>query len=319
MDERVQAIVDFYSAPPPDPPTRSTAGEVRLRWAATAAILNENAPDRPILRGQVVRERGGHRLTVDVYPPDGAGPHPALCFFHGGAWIAGSPDTHRKLSLRFAEQGYLLFSVNYALAPEQRYPAGLDDCLFAAGWVADHAADFGGDAARLAIAGDSAGANLATAALHRLLARDGRTPFRAAVLPYGVYDFPAMLDLGPEAPFVNGTTFAWQIEDYIGPGAGAQQLRAPGVSPRLSPHLAAFPPALLLVGTQDPLLQQSQDFAAALESSGATAELRTFEAAPHAFLQIEDLPQCRDALAAVWRFLDRYLAGRERGREEGVP
>ena len=309
VNERVQQIVAFYRSAPPEPPVRVSGLDVRARWARTAAILNEAAPAWPVATHRV-GECDGYPVSVAVYAAGGAGPHPGVLFIHGGAWVAGSPATHHRLCIRFAERGYTVFSVDYPLAPEHRFPAGLDGCALAAAWVRAHAVEMGVDAERLVIAGDSAGANLAAALLDRIIGQEGRAPFRAAVLPYGVYDFPAMLRIPTGAPFVNGATFAWQVEDYVGPGATPERLRDPGISPRYGAHLGGYPPTLLTVGTSDPLLEQSREFAAALQAAGVAAELRTYEAMPHAFLQIEDLPGCRDALAAIWRFLAEAVLGR---------
>ena len=304
----IAGIIQFYeTAPPPDLP-RIQGRDIRERWAMTAELLNQGAPDRPVERRRAIATRRGEPLTVDCYPPDSARPHPGILFVHGGSWVAGSPRTHDKLAKRLAERGFFVASVDYALAPEGRHPAGLDDCVRAADWLAAEGGELGIDRARLAIMGDSAGGNLATATLHRLLERDGATPFRAAVLPYGVYDFSAMLRLPEDSPFVNARIFAWQVEDYLGPDASERTLSAPAVSPRYSPCLGDFPPTFLTAGTYDPLLQQSRDFAQALTAAGVTAELRVFEGATHAFLQIEEVPAAGQGLDAIVAFLRRTLA-----------
>ena len=309
MDDFTTAIIQFYETPPPPDLPRVTGLSIRERWAMTAQFLNQGGPARPVERGRVIATRGGESLTVDLYPADGDGPHPGILFIHGGSWVAGSPITHDKLAKRLAERGYSVVSVDYALAPEHRHPEGLDDCDAAAGWLAAEAAGLGIDAARLAIMGDSAGGNLAAATLHRLLERDGSTIFRAAVLPYGVYDFPALLDLPDDSPFVNGRTFAWQCEDYLGPGADEELLASPAVSPRYSPHLGSYPPVFMTAGTHDPLLAQSLDFERALKAAGIDTEMHTFEGATHAFLQIEEVAAASEGLEAIVAFLGRTLSG----------
>ena len=307
MDDITAGIVAFYeSSPPPDLP-RVPGAEIRERWAMTASFLNQGAPDRPVERARVIGTRRGEPLTVDLYAADGQGPHPGILFVHGGAWVAGSPLTHDKLTKRLAEGGFAVASVDYALAPEHQYPEGLDDCVAAADWLVAEAAGLGMDPERLAIFGDSAGGNLAAATLDALLERDGATPFRAAALPYGVYDFPGMLELPEDAPFVNGRTFAWQIDDYVGVGPDDATLATAGVSPRFSGHLAGFPPTFMTVGTHDPLLQQSRDFDEALRAAGVESELLVFEGMMHAFLQIEALPEAGEGLEAMVAFLQRHL------------
>ncbi len=309
MDERVASILDFFATPPPPDLRRIKGTSTRERWAATSDILNRDAPERPVERGRVIAERGGEPLRVDLYPADGEGPHAGVLYIHGGSWVGGSPLTHDKLVKRFAERGFAVASVDYALAPEHPFPTALDDCVTSADWLASAAADLGIDATRLAIMGDSAGGNLAAATLHRLLERDGATVFNAAALLYGVYDFPAMLKLPEDSPFVTGRIFRWQVEDYLGPAADSALLTSPGVSPRFSPHLQAYPPTFLTVGTQDPLLQQSLDFQQALTDAGVTAEALTFEGATHAFLQIEETPAAMQGIEAIAAFLRQTLDG----------
>lgn len=273
----------------------------------TASFLNQDGPDRKVKRGVEVATRRGEALTVDLYPPDGAGPHPGILFIHGGSWVAGSPLTHDKLAHRLAERGYSVVSVDYALAPEHKHPEGLDDCVLAADWLTAEAEGLGIDPGRLAIMGDSAGGNLGAATLHCLLERDGSTPFRAAVLPYGVYDFPPMLELPDDAPFVNGRIFVWQVEDYLGVDPGDPKLASPAVSPRFSPHLASYPPVFMTAGTRDPLLQQSLDFAESLRAAGVETEMLVCEGATHAFLQIEAVPAAGEGLEAMVAFLGANL------------
>ena len=254
-----------------------------------------------------MRRGAGEPLTVDLYRSDGDGPHPGILFIHGGSWVAGSPRTHDKLARRLAERGYSVVSVDYALAPEHKHPEGLDDCVLAADWLAGEAASLGIDPGRLAIMGDSAGGNLAAATLHRLLDRDGSTVFHGAVLPYGVYDFPAMLELPEDSPFVNGRIFVWQVEDYLGTALDDPLLASPAVSPRLSPHLAGYPPVFLTAGTRDPLLQQSLDFGESLRAAGVETEVLVCEDATHAFLQIEEVEAAGEGLEAIVAFLKRTL------------
>lgn len=309
MDDITASIVAFYGTSPPDDLPRVAGTEIRERWATTAAFLNQGAPDLPVERGRAIGTRRGEPLTVDLYAAEGEGPYPGILFVHGGAWVAGSPMTHDKLTKRFAERGYAVASVDYALAPEHKYPEGLDDCVAAADWLAANASGLGMDPERLAIFGDSAGGNLAAATLDALLERDGATPFRAAVLPYGVYDFPAMLELPEDAPFVNGRTFVWQVEDYAGMAPDDAGIASPGVSPQRSAHLASFPPTFMTVGTNDPLLQQSRDFDEALRAAGVESELLVFEGATHAFLQIEAVPAAGEGIEAMAAFLQRHLGG----------
>ena len=117
-------------------------------------------------------------LRVRVYTPVGPGPKPALIYFHGGGWVLGGPETIDGPCRRLANaSGCVVISVDYRRPPEHRFPAPLDDCFAATRYVAGHVAEFGVDAARIAVGGDSAGGNLAAAVT--LLARDKGGPFLA--------------------------------------------------------------------------------------------------------------------------------------------
>ena len=136
FDDALKSAVAFLIDPPPPPPEEPAPPELgRGFWDTAAAVYNRGAPDRLVEHNVELRERNGDALTADIYLPDDDGPHPVVLFIHGGAWVVGSPATHHKLTCRYAEAGYLTISVDYALAPERPYPAGLDDCLFAADWV----------------------------------------------------------------------------------------------------------------------------------------------------------------------------------------
>jgi acetyl esterase len=157
---------------------------------AFAALLNEDLPDvGGFHAGVPYREVDGQDLTLDVIVPKGNGPFPVLVYFHGGAWVWGSPATHRKLTFRLAEQGFLTMSVDYRLAPEHPFPSGFNDCVHAVHFAAHNASRWGGDPDRLALAGDSAGGNLAAATAIELAHTIGAPAVRAVALLYGVFDF----------------------------------------------------------------------------------------------------------------------------------
>lgn len=240
--------------------------------------------------------------TVDLLIPAGAGPHPVLIYLHGGAWVAGSPASHRKLTARFAEAGYLVVSVDYRLAPEHPYPAAFEDGLDAVRWTAREIEDYGGDPSRLAIGGDSAGANLAAAVAIAL--KDSVTAPRisAALLIYGVFD---MTDLG--APAVNR-----MIHGAYLPDDAAALLSHPTVSPI---HQAAqLPASCILIGTEDALLPQSQRLRALLAERGVPHRYLEAAGLPHGFAQMEFIGGVRRLLRELTGFLDEHLAESDRTR-----
>ena len=234
--------------------------------------------------------------TADVLVPMGPGPHPVLVYFHGGAWVAGSPQSHRKLTARFAQAGYLVVSVDYRLAPEHPFPAGLHDCIAAVRWTARHAERFGGDPARLAIGGDSAGANLAAATAISLRRAIGSPKISAMLLIYGVFD---MSDLG--SPSANRF-----LHDAYLPGSLAGLLADPRVSPIHAAH--KLPPSYVVIGSQDALLAQSQALRDELAAAGTPHVYLEESGMPHGFMQMEFLGRVRSIVSEMADFLSEHLA-----------
>ena len=153
-------------------------------------------------------------LRADVIEPKGAGPHPVMLYIHGGGWIMGSSKTHDKLARQCAAEGYLTINLDYRLAPEHPFPAGIDDCVFAVKWIAANAKRYNGDASRLAIGGDSAGGNLTAATLIALSSDASAPKARAGALIYGVFDFPALLERTKNAPALEGMVRLYLGKDY---------------------------------------------------------------------------------------------------------
>ncbi len=229
--------------------------------------------------------------TLDVLLPRATGPHPVLVYLHGGAWVAGSPASHHKLTARFAEAGLLVMSVDYRLAPEHPFPAALDDCLAAVDWAAANANRFGGDATRLFIGGDSAGGNLAAATALELGRRSRGPAVQALALIYGVFD---MRDMGSAA--ANRS-----IHRAYLPELPAEIFDDPRVSPIHGAH--ALPPCYIVVGRQDPLLEQSRRLRDALAACGTEHRYVEAAAMPHGFMQMEFLGGVRKLIKDIAGFL----------------
>ena len=160
---------------------------------------NKNLPDIGNFLTKVeISKKEDHSLTTDIHVPEGEGPFPILVYFHGGGWISGSPKSHRKICHRFAEAGFLVFNVDYALAPENPFPQGFDECCESVRWVVANAEKYNGDSNRLSVGGDSAGGNL-TAACAASLADDSEVDIKKILLIYGVFDF---LSMGISFPYI---------------------------------------------------------------------------------------------------------------------
>jgi acetyl esterase len=314
----LEIFAQLFAGGPP-----RTAGDMRAMLDKFGAMLNIGLPEVGAFHERVtVDEVEGGAVTADVVVPKGSGPHPMLVYLHGGGWICGSPATHRKLAHRFAEAGYLVFNVDYRLAPEHPFPTPLDDCLAAIRWAVREAPRYGGDPERLAVGGDSAGGNLSAAAA-AILADDPSLPaIRAALLIYGVFDFvrlsegldglsadPMLSSLGAMTAGEGGDLGAQMLDlmvhSYLGGPPSAELLADPRISPV---HAAAkLPPSHIVVGTADPLVAQARELVEALSALGIEHEHVEVEGMPHGFVQMEFFPAARESIARMVSFLDAKL------------
>jgi acetyl esterase len=284
----------------------STVQDMRRMIDGFASFMNADLPEVAALHETVPVREG---VTADVIVPRGEGPHPVLVYLHGGGWVCGSPRTHRKLAHRFAEAGYLVFNVDYRLAPEHPFPTPFEDCLAAVRWAHREAARFGGDAARLAVGGDSAGGNL-SAAVSAALSGDPAQP-KAALLIYGVFDFATLGEgaLGggedPRALEIGRNMMEMMIGSYLGSAEREALMRDPRVSPLAV--AGKLPPSHVVVGSADPLAVQAEALVKALAAAGVPHEHFVDVGMPHGYAQMEFLPAARPAIERMVEFLRRNV------------
>ncbi|TDT96441.1 acetyl esterase/lipase [Azorhizobium sp. AG788] len=237
-------------------------------------------PESPRARNETIEGPRGP-VPVRIYLPDGA-PAGVYLHFHGGGWTIGSARENDGLNDAVAAAGLVVVSVDYALAPETPYPAAPDDCEAAALWLLREGLSlFGTD--RFLIGGESAGAHLAVTTLLRLRDRHGISPFVAASLHAGCYDLrltPSARNWGTEPLVLNTADIERFVRNYLRLEGEAEH---PDVSPLLA-DLKGLPKAQFLVGTRDPLLDDTLFMANRWLASGNPARLEAFPGGCHVFM-----------------------------------
>jgi acetyl esterase len=315
MDPQVMKLLDMLRAAlPPDAPRlwQLPVAEARRLSDAFLAMFNEGGPKMAETRVVTIPGSRG-AIPARLYVPNGASARSAgLLYLHGGGFVIGSSETHDRLTRELADGiGARVLSLDYALAPEHPYPAGLDDCVDAAGWLHAHGTEVGIDPGRLLIGGDSAGASLSAAAILRLQREKSAPTFRAALLLYGHFTYEETGSIqawGDRDLILSKPLMDWFRTHYVGD-------RGPRADPYLEPlaaDLRSFPPSVLVVGTLDPLLDDSRLFAAALEKAGVSVELHVYPDGLHAFMQMLMLDMAKDAVAKVSAFARRCVASQSR-------
>lgn len=244
-----------------------------------------------------------------VYIPHGAQPDsgPGLIFYHGGGFMVGSLNSHDPLCRRLAAvSGVRICAIDYRLAPEHPFPAAVDDAFAAMDAALDGAlADYGFDAERLAVGGDSAGGNLAAT-----VARERRDQVRYQLLLYPLMQLLQTRKDRPrwqEGPLLSEFTLEEIRKHYIA-SADPADVR---ISPLLADDLRGLPPAYILAAEMDPLMDEGAAYRDRLAASGVNVEYRLWKMVPHGFLNMSRLfPACVTAIEASAQALDRAFQTR---------
>jgi len=297
-----------------------------FRGIAMAGKLHPNA--RPQRHGvEVVKDipylaDGSPDHLLDIYRPTGSdGPWPVVLYAHGGGFRILSKDTHWVMGLAFARRGFIVFNINYRLAPRHRYPAALEDTVAAFRWMIANAGQYGADLDRLVLAGESAGANLVTSLtlcccyqrpepLARSVWDTGQRP-RCVIPACGLFQVS-----NPERFGQRRRVPAWVMDRlmevsraYLGdPPAATLDLADPlVVLERGQPPHRSLPPFLIQVGTRDPILDDTRRIKAALDQLQVPCEARFYEGEPHAFNALVWRRQAKRAWGHTYEFLERHI------------
>jgi acetyl esterase/lipase len=245
----------------------------------------------------------GGSIPARLYRPDGEGTLPVVVYYHGGGWLLGSVTAYDIVCRALANaSGAVVLSIGYRLAPEHKYPTAVEDAYAAARWAAENAPDLGGDRRRVAVAGDSAGGNLA--AVVALQARDLTGPrlgFQLLVYPVTTCDLELGFDMTYEGYFLYRDELQWHQDNYL---ASPDQGRDWRVSPLEASDHSGLPPAFVISAECDPLHRQSELYAEKLRAAGVAAEQREYPGMIHGFFGLDMVfdqaaDAMRDAGAAI--------------------
>lgn len=277
--------------------------EITRRAALLGSSASPDPPDLARVENLNLQRPDGTDLPIRICVPQGTEPFPVCLYFHGGGWVLNSIDTHDDLVRRLAAtSGCVFINVEYRLAPEFKYPAALEDAWFVLNWAHDRASELGCDPSRIAVAGDSAGGNLAAALC--LLSRDRKGPeigFQALIYPITDCDFdrPSYRE-NAEGYFLTRREMIWFWNHYV---SSPEQMMEPYASPLRAPSLRNLPPALILTAEYDPLRDEGEAYASALRDAGVGADLFRFDGMIHAFVRRVD--QFKNAHVAIQKIAER--------------
>jgi len=271
-----------------------TLTQRRARADRYAALINEPYPASLDVSDTYI-VLPGREIPVRVYRPRAAGPLPAIVYLHGGSFMAGSPHGHDFITASLAcNTGAQVLSVHYRRAPENPYPAPTDDAYEALCWAARETELLGIDPDRIAVAGDSAGGNLAAACA--LLARDRGGPgLRMQALLYPTldadFDTPSYLHNTQDA-FLTREAMAAALEAFL---PSAEASRDGYALPMRAADHAGLPPAYLMLADHDPLLDDGRRYADKLRAAGTAVQVSIGVGLIHGFLRARRLSAVADA------------------------
>jgi len=289
VDPDVQALLDAIERT--GAPSVAALPPVEARLAFDKMLSSVPPSSAPVARVTDTSVAGAEAsFPVRIYVPQGSGPFPVLAYFHGGGWTIGNIGNYDPLCRELcAAVGCVVVSVEYRLAPEHKFPAATDDCLAAVRWIAANIAGHGGDPARIAVAGDSAGGNLAAVTTQRV--RDEGGPRLCAQLL--IYPAVDHYSAGFPSATENATGFLLTRDDmekfyghYLRSDADIADPRA---CPLRATDFSRLPPALILTAEKDPLRDEGEAYGKALAAAGVAAEVKRYNRTIHGVMMLYPL------------------------------
>ncbi len=275
-------------------PIEEVRTSFRTLWASPA--ITGDAVEVASVEDRIIGTGAGP-LKARVFVPENHGPLPLMMYFHGGGYVKGGiPETDPFCRRLARTTGNVVVSVAYRLAPENPYPAALDDAYSSTLWAYEHAEELGGTREAFSVCGESAGGNLA-AVVCLMLRHSGEARVDHQVLLQPVVDFTLSfpsIEMPASECLVPREDLAWYYEQYYG---GDRDARYFGVSPIFAEDLSGLPPALIIAAEYDTLRDEARAYADRLESSGVQTRYACCDGMIHGFLQMAGLVD--EAQAAI--------------------
>ena len=307
LDPHAQGLLEALQAQGLKSFEQMSVEEARGAIETFAGLQAEPQEVKQVIEHSVEGEGGP--LKVRVYVPDVAGPLPVLVYYHGGGWVGGSlavvDEPCRALANR---NGAIVVAATYRLSPEARFPAATNDAYSVLNWASAHAAEFGGDPARLGVIGDSAGGNLA--AVVALMARDRGTPaVKAQILTYPAIQRGgnfASMEENREGYLLTAAGMDWFWDQYL---ARDEDATNPLASPIMADSLAGLPPALIMTAEFDPLRDEGESYGHALEKAGVPVTIERFDGLIHGVYWMSGaVPRSAELQETIAAFVGKYLS-----------
>lgn len=292
-DASMQKVLDAHKTLKPKPFHTLTPAEARKGPTAKDAVMkvlkDEKKPTAPEKLGKVDDTKipgPAGDIPVRIYTPEGKGPFPVIVYYHGGGFVVADLDVYDAGPRALAKQANaVVVSVHYRQAPEHPFPAAVDDADAAYRYVHQNAAKYNGDPKRIAVAGESAGGNLATVVAMREKDTAAAPVFQLLVYPFVSNDLktPSHVANGQGNYFVGNQDIAWFWKNYLGDGWQTNQ------NPEALPlyanatQLKGLPPAFIITAGLDPLKDEGEMYGKKLEEAGVKAQVRNYDGVTHEF------------------------------------
>lgn len=306
VDTDIQKVLDVLNAMPAVDYAGMAPLQLARQMRAVPIVIPPIANPAARVENRKLPGPGGD-IPVRIYWPHGKGPSGVMVSLHGGGWVTGKLDSDEyKSHLLVHEAGCAIVSVDYRMAPEDRFPAAVEDAYSVTRWVEANAASLNVDPARIAVGGSSAGGNLAAAV--PLMIRDrGGPKLRLQVLTYPVcdddFDRPSY-HANAERLLLSRRQMMWFWDQYVDQADRGN----PYVAPMREKNLAGLPPALVITAEFDPLRDEGEAYAQRLGDAGVEVEMQRFDGMIHGFLSAAVLhPSSTAALMLTARALKKYL------------